>query len=707
MLICAASWAASQPPPTAATTLEVIHAIEDPQQREQLVKELNVLAQQQSNPPAGSSATASSAAPQNHTVLSLENLSKSISGVHLGAAALIKEFRIAKGVIKNYVSQLKDPEKRDIIAIMLLKCLIVVGLGYGAFYLSTRLLSRVFQRISNATPQHFAVKIFNVLGWFFLSLLPIALFAVVAYFCLVFLHIGEPVQSVLLAWITAFIIVKLLLNFYHFLLRLTESFPHFFPSDPNTKKFLQDWVNTLTAVIVYGYFILQVTLLMGVSPDTYKTLLNLLGLIIVLLLVIFILRSPLQIIKLFSNSHRRIKKVMTLERISRIESLWRAVAIVYLFLLYVVWVIQASHFFWFVLRSTLLSLILLFLVIKLANFLHRFLTREVKLSHQLTSRLPGLEQRFRNYRRILDVVLRAFIYILAGVIIFKIWSGNQLVWITDALRALIFIKIISISCIVLLAILIWEFSNSLLEVTLTKKGEDLTIPSGRTHTLLTVGRKTISITLSIIAFLMILSELNVNIAPLLAGAGVLGLAISFGGQKLVQDLITGFFMLLENQIAVGDVVNIGDKSGLVEAISIRTVRLRDAGGPVHIIPYSSIVTVTNLTKEFSCYPLEIGVAYRENIDAVIVVIQQLGDELQQDPVYGPLILERLEVLGLDKFADSAIIIKARIKTKPGMQWRVGREYNRRMKQRFDELDIQIPFPHTVVFFGENTSLPTT
>jgi len=148
-------------------------------------------------------------------------------------------------------------------------------------------------------------------------------------------------------------------------------------------------------------------------------------------------------------------------------------------------------------------------------------------------------------------------------------------------------------------------------------------------------------------------------------------------------------------------VNVGDKGGVVEAVNIRTVRLRDLSGTVHTIPYSHIDTVSNLTKEFSYYLLEVGIAYREDVDEVMQVLRDLGAELQKDPEYGPKVLEPLEILGLDKFGDSAIVIKARLKTIPIKQWWVGREFNRRMKRRFDELGIEIPFPHTTIYFGEN------
>jgi small conductance mechanosensitive channel len=184
-----------------------------------------------------------------------------------------------------------------------------------------------------------------------------------------------------------------------------------------------------------------------------------------------------------------------------------------------------------------------------------------------------------------------------------------------------------------------------------------------------------------------------------AAAGVLGLAVGFGSQKLIQDLITGFFILLEDIFSVGDVVKVGDTAGLVEAVSIRNVRLRDLSGTVHTVPFSTIDRISNLTKEFSFHVFDLGVAYREDVDQVTGILHEIGAEMRADPYFGDLILDDLEVFGLDAFADSAVVVKGRIKTLPIKQWEVGRELNRRIKARFDALDIEIPFPHRTLYFG--------
>lgn len=222
----------------------------------------------------------------------------------------------------------------------------------------------------------------------------------------------------------------------------------------------------------------------------------------------------------------------------------------------------------------------------------------------------------------------------------------------------------------------------------------------RADTLKSVVRNMLNMVLIAVALIMVLDNLGVKIGPILTAAGVLGVAIGFGAQQLVRDVINGFFILLDDQIRVGDVVDIAGKAGLVENVNLRMTTLRDFAGSVHFVRNGEINVVTNMTKEWARYVFDIGVAYREDVDEVIDVIKQIDEEMRRDPVFGPDILEPIEILGLDRFADSAIIIKARTKTKPIRQWAVGREFNRRLKKKFDQLGIEIPFPHMTLYMGQ-------
>lgn len=222
----------------------------------------------------------------------------------------------------------------------------------------------------------------------------------------------------------------------------------------------------------------------------------------------------------------------------------------------------------------------------------------------------------------------------------------------------------------------------------------------RINTLIDIFQGTVKIALWIIFIMIIFSKIGIEIAPLLAGAGIVGLAIGFGAQELVRDVISGFFILIENQIRVGDYAIINLTGGTVEKIELRTITLRDLTGTVHIFQNGKISTLSNCTKDWSATVLEIGIAYKENINQVIELMKTVADELRNDVELKEKIIEDIEIMGLDRFDNSAIIIKARIKTIPGEQWAIKREYQNRLKYLFDEKNIEIPFPHTTIYWGE-------
>lgn len=235
-------------------------------------------------------------------------------------------------------------------------------------------------------------------------------------------------------------------------------------------------------------------------------------------------------------------------------------------------------------------------------------------------------------------------------------------------------------------------------------GEPILESQKRIDTIIRLLNQAFFIAVMIIAAMIMLGEIGIEVGPLIAGAGIVGLAIGFGAQNLVRDIISGFFIILENQIRVGDVGVINGTGGLVERIKLRTIVLRDLSGAVHVFPNGTITTLSNLTNEWSGYVFEIGVAYKENTDRVLELMNTVGRELLEDKEYKPLIIEEIEVFGVDKLGDSAVVFKGRIKTKPISQWKVGREYLRRIKLAFDENGIEIPFPHRTLYFGEDKNL---
>lgn len=270
--------------------------------------------------------------------------------------------------------------------------------------------------------------------------------------------------------------------------------------------------------------------------------------------------------------------------------------------------------------------------------------------------------------------------------------------ITSVLRIL-FILVLAWIVMSAVKIALRQLSKKLLDRG-QAEGEVPTESAKRVDTLVRLLRQAVLIALWVVVVLIMLREVGVEIGPILASAGILGLAVGFGAQNLVRDVISGFFMILENQVRVNDVAVVNGTAGVVERINFRTVVLRDLSGVVHVFSNGAVNSLSNMTQEWSAYILDMGVAYKEDVDKVMDVMRQVAADMRTDEYFGALMIADIEVLGVDDFADSAVVIKARLKTLPIKQWEVGREYRRRLKQAFDREGIEIPFPHTSIYFGE-------
>jgi len=265
-------------------------------------------------------------------------------------------------------------------------------------------------------------------------------------------------------------------------------------------------------------------------------------------------------------------------------------------------------------------------------------------------------------------------------------------------------KLIEVAIIIAVASIAYEVAKLILKRLVARQIEedDPLVRRLRAQRVQTIGSLLTNVLLIVVVTIAILTILDVfiSIGPLLASVSVVGLAISFGAQSLVKDIISGTFMLVEGQFGIGDVVKVGDTSGMVEKLTLRTTILRDLHGVVHIIPNGEITRVSNLTKTWSRAVIDVGVAYREDVDRVIATLRSLGAQFHADPEWSQLLLEPPEVLGVENLADSAVIVRMTAKTLPLKQWDVARELRRLIKNRFDAEGIEIPYPHLTFYWGD-------
>jgi small conductance mechanosensitive channel len=286
-------------------------------------------------------------------------------------------------------------------------------------------------------------------------------------------------------------------------------------------------------------------------------------------------------------------------------------------------------------------------------------------------------------------LLKAVLALITLVVVLSIWGVDLVGWLTTSGTGAVLLRL---AAVVVIATAMVELAGHLVNRLLVPLTHRLSAErrAAQIRTLGPLLRGVLQGFIVVLASLTILSELGVKIGPLLASAGVVGIAVGFGAQTLVKDFLTGLFLVIEDIVAVGDIIRVGDRSGTVEAMTLRTLRLRSADGVLHILPYSEAQVISNQTKSFSSYVFDIGIGYGADIDHAFAVMRRVGAELQADPAYGEKILEPLEIMGVDALGESAVMLKARFRTRPGDQWSVGREYNRRIKYAFDAEGIEIP-----------------
>ncbi len=479
-----------------------------------------------------------------------------------------------------------------------------------------------------------------------------------------------------------------------------------FPVSDEVAGYITLWSRRLVRVGVWGEALARAADVLGLGPDAVGTLSGLYRLILLLQALVLVLQNREVVRAVLSaeepeGAGKGVRAAIAFWNI--ITARWYFIAVPYFIVFFFLWSSDSGTGLKFLITSTALTVG----IVGAAYILNRAVLlgteRFFAVSDRLKLLVPGIEDRANRYTPVISRALSGIIWVAAVVLALDAWGIPTLDVLFSA-SGMIFIRaIIGVLFTAAVATLVIEGFQAGSEYFLSGRrdtnGEPIE-PTAQQRTLLPLGCSVIKWITIGIAAMIILDNLGVNIAPVLAGAGILGLAIGFGAQSLVKDIITGVFMLIEDNIAVGNIVKVKDIGGQVEGFTLRSVRLRDYDGNVHVIPNSAIDVVTNFTKEFSRAVFDIGVAYRENVDEVIGIIREVSEEMQADPEWGNDILEPVDIAGLDRFGDSSLIIRGRFKTRPIKQWGVRREFHRRIKKAFDERGIEIPFPYRTLTWAE-------
>jgi small conductance mechanosensitive channel len=525
---------------------------------------------------------------------------------------------------------------------------------------------------------------FALLG-LILAALPIAAFAVAAYAVLP--AITEPLthsRITLTVLVNATVEARFLLCIVKWVLLPADSGTVFLPIAPETRNYVYIWVRRFTFWGIFGYALPEAAWWLGIPGALYALLLKTVGLVLAVLAIIFILQNRMTVAAWIAGEPKAASSGWSRVRRTLGET-WHLLAILYITGAYLIYALHMEGGFTYVLRATLLSLILIIAARLLVSLVQRWSRRGFAIKPELKAQFPTLEQRANRYVPILMGLVSVVIYFLALLAVLQAWNIAAFAWFGSDLGRRMTGQALAIGMVLVIALALWEVSASAIERYLSAIDARDVPRRTRIRTLLPLLQTALLGVIIVVTSLMILSHLGIDIAPLLAGAGVVGLAIGFGSQALVKDIITGLFILLEDQIAVGDIVDVGkDHKGVVEAITLRTIRMRDVSGTVHTVPFSEVTSVKNLSKDFSYAIARIAISYREDIDRVVEILRGVSNQLAQDETLKSSILNPFEYMGVDALDESSVVLLVRIRTLPGKQLAVSRTFNRLVKIAFDE-----------------------
>lgn len=473
------------------------------------------------------------------------------------------------------------------------------------------------------------------------------------------------------------------------------------PATSENATYWSAWATRMLIFLGYGLLLVVPLINVYIAPEVGRVAALIIMFMAFLKAAVIVMQNRLKVRALLDALANRMQTPFARVSLGMASRLWHIVAIAYLGSIFITAILYPERALPFMIAATVQTLIATAIGVAISVFLTGVILRRIQLPDETRARFPLLEQRLNAYIPTALKITRFTILAIVVAVIFDAWTLFDLgAWITSDAGARFIGKLVAVALIIAMAVLVWLVIASWIEYKLGPNSYRRE-PSARTATLLTIFRNATAITLVVLTVMVVLAEIGVNIGPLIAGAGVLGLAIGFGAQKLVQDVITGVFIQLEDGINVGDVVTAAGMTATVEKMTIRSLGMRDLAGTYHLIPFSSVDTVSNYMRDHGFHLGEYRVAYREDTDTVIEHLEAAFEELRNDPEHAPSILDDLEVHGISELNENALKIRIRIKTLPGMQFPIGRAYNRVVKRHFDAAGIEIPYPHMRLYFGEN------
>ena len=664
--------------PSAAEVDALVAEIEDPERRADLVQRLRLLTAAGGGDAADTSADFSTVG-----TAAVAYAASVFSGVEEAIGRLEFAVSALPAVGDEVVATLSDPVERADALDGGARLAGAIGAALLAWFVVAWLLGRLRDLLGRrAAGASWPARVMIAVTRLVLDLLPIGAFVAGGFLALGALQPSRPVEALALTILNAGAATGVLSALVRMILAPRTPALRAVPAGDETAIRLHKSVVRTAAFAIWGYLFVGSLWLLGLTPAVRWGLLFILGVLVAMVAIRFVLRWRAPFARWLAEHVPAGRWYSAPAR--RLAANWHRIAILYIVLVTAVFALQISGGFAFLVRGTLVTVLVLALVPLLAN-------RAGAVLEGSDLGVPALATpRGQRYRGLLKRVVVVLLWVAGVVALLEGWHLGVLGFVQSDAGATLVMVVTRILVVCAGGFIAWELANIVIEGKLNAASPRKALGQ-RGRTLLQFLRNVVMVVILLMVTLIVLSEIGVDIGPLLAGAGVIGLAVGFGAQTLVKDVITGLFILMEDQVQVGDVVDLNGNSGAVEAMTIRTIRLRDFSGTVHVIPFSSVDRVKNLTRGFAFAVFDVGVAYKEDVDRVVAVLKRLGEELRADPQFSPLLLGDLEIFGLDSFGPSSLIIKTRIKTLAGSQWTITREFNGRIKRTFDAEGIEIPF----------------
>lgn len=667
----------------------LISTLENQAEREAFLAKLKALQAAQTGEPKSE--------PKVPSVQALDHLSGIMNSASQNLGMIIRSFADLPQASRWLEKQLQTEETRQGWLNVFVQTSLSLLAGVLGLFLLRLLTSRPRGLLANMHTTGLPSKLLVFFGHHLLALLPVIAFTGAALFTLGAFELPAKAGRAAGAILNAFIALQAVIWVLQMVFAERTPRLRLLPLADESAAYLFVWCARLAGLIIFGFFMAQAGLVLDVPKGSVHAFAALIGLVITLMVIVIVLQNRAVVADWLRGKGGEAdgkKADFIAASRARLADIWHVLAIVYLSIGFLVAALDIEQGFSTLLRATLVTVLTLVLFRLLLGAIDNLVARGFALPAELKKQFPFLEERTNSYLPIIEKVVKGLVWVIGLLVIINAWGLDTSAWFASPLGKRVLSASISIAFTLFVVVVLWEIVSTLVERFLQAEDRDgkRIERSGRMRTLLPLLRYTLHVLMVLVAGLIILSEVGVDITPLLAGAGIIGLAVGFGAQTLVKDFITGLFILLEDTIAVGDVVHVGNHKGTVELITIRTLRLRDLEGHVHSVPFSEVTSVVNLTKNYAFALIEVGVGYDSDLAQVKNVMKDVGESLRADPSWRYYIFEPIEMLGVERFDASSIAIRARIKVDGQKQWAIKREYLLRLKTAFDKAGIEIPFP---------------